>query len=449
MEEILNQFTTYLKEYYDLRNQYSYYTIYKQKTEDYSLVFANSPESKIMSYSVFDYITKIVEFLGTKYHSLKDNRAKLILLHTLFDDLDLFILNENTQGKNFLLIRPDLFINTTKYWKKAKIKPTSSYSKSFPTFGLLDKEYPVNLFDLDELTSEIGNGDTPFFRRSAISIGIFPLSKDSFVNFSITKTLNPERNTFGFVSQSIYSDIHNTALKDAIEIIRNENLDIACFPELLICEESLNLLETEIKSLKKDFFILMAGSFHRKLNEAKVGYQNSAPIIIYSQGQSQVFYYNKLEPFTIEAKKASSRHFSNISEYFLNDDINISHLMEDIVPDTSCIVFTCRKFGSFGVVICKDFLTDDSKLMANYRKVVDHLFVISLNINPSADFLPRAEHLLMEHGIASFYVNAYSFDNSNKSPSFYLIPPKSKDTFESFDPSKASFLVAKIQERQY
>ena len=109
-------------------------------------------------------------------------------------------------------------------------------------------------------------------------------------------------------------------------------------------------------------------------------------------------------------------------EEFINRNDNIEFLEEDIKPDYSILVFNTSKFGNFGFVICKDILPDESNVMLFYKKLIDHLFIVSMNNSKEADFKEKANHLSKEFKISTFYVNARSFDLDNKSPTFLQIP---------------------------
>jgi hypothetical protein len=75
---------------------------------------------------------------------------------------------------------------------------------------------------------------------------------------------------------------------------------------------------------------------------------------------------------------------------------------------------------------------------------VDHLFVVSMDMGSSSDFLPTANKIGLESGIAVYYTNALSFDTQLKSPSFISIPSGGHRIIQAGEP----YLLFQLNERE-
>jgi len=378
---------------------------------------------------------KHTSFIVSSYLRIKDKKfdqQKLLrLYHFLLDELDLQNCKPNTNkntskgtNESFVKNSYDFYYKANHYWKPITKRPSGAFGRPFRSFGLLEKQHPRRKYNLDDILSE-----RLFKTHEKLKIGLFSLSNTWFVDFKITKALNLDRHEYGFQSNQLTKDelSINKELDNIISKIRIDNIDIACFPELVIDDNTLETLNRKIKEIEKSFFILVGGSYHRKDNEGLT--RNLLPVIIYKKSKTckrleicENFEYYKLEKFNIKNSDKVSEFFSNYDEFkgsFLdNKEINFS---EDISIDPSLLIFHSKHYGNFGFVICKDLLPFGSKLLNNYSLICDHLLAVSLN-SGDAQFDKAAIKLVLERQIATFYVNSLAYGKRSKDKSFVIIP---------------------------
>lgn len=428
LQEVFDRFQFYLSEYKDLIGKYPYFSVSKKnilmdpRISERFIVLKTSKDHPV------NYIECLINDLDNFYRDFNEE-DKISLLHSLLDDLDIYMSDPNYINFTHTdVLNKRLFVRAPKFWKKNTGNPVSSYSNSFESFGVFDLDCEAIILDIDEQLHS--------FSSNIIEICLFPLSAKYLTQFKFTQILNPERKTYGFVSDRINFEKKFEELEKVIQIIVEKNIQIACFPELIICDESLEYLNKRITDLKKEFFILIAGSFHRITEEGL--YKNTIPILIYQKYNSEKHSYSKLEPVIFEIQKFKLAdlkiYFPDIDEFIKYND-TIRFLEEDIEPDHAILVFKTLKFGNFGFVICKDILPDESSVMKFYKKLIDHLFVISMNNSGMADFKEKANHLSYEFKISTFYVNALSFDLINASPTFLKIPGNNYVELSEIEPT--------------
>ena len=415
LQEVFDRFQFYLSEYKDLIGKHPYSSVSKRNILMDPRISERFTVLQTYKDHPFHYIECLINDLDNFYQDFNEE-DKISLLHSLLDDLDIYMSDPNYINFTHTdVLNNRLFVRAPKFWKKNTRKPVSSYSKSFESFGLFDQDCEAIILDLDEQLDS--------FSSNKIEICLFPLSAEYLTQYKFTQILNPERKTYGFVSDRINFEKKFEELEKVIQIIAEQNIQIACFPELVICDESLEYLNKRITDLKKEFFILIAGSFHRITGEGL--YKNTIPILVYQNSNLGKYSYSKLEPVFFEIQKLNQAdlrlYFPDIDEFIKCND-TIRFLEEDIEPDHAILVFKTLKFGNFGFVICKDILPDESRVMKFYKKLIDHLFVISMNNSGKADFKEKANHLFNEFKISTFYVNALSFDLTRTSPTFLKIP---------------------------
>jgi hypothetical protein len=415
-DKIEARLSYYLEEYFRLR------VLHTKLTAESRMDFPHCDEILLAlgrDRKFWRMLNASVEFLDRYYPSFNE-KDRVKAMHYIFVELDQYLVKSSEQrGVQLVSHNQKVFFKTSKYWKKIQLKPSPSFSRPFQTFGLFEQGYPAKIIYLEDLDRIIDQNRDFYVNRDHLTIGLFPLSDNFKVKFRFTENFDGQLNTRYFLSDHVFYQEYKNELDGIFGEIRDSKIDIACFPELLIDDNCLDYLKQGIVKMDKEFFILIGGSFHRLRGEY---YKNNLPVLIYLKGEWVSLEYSKYEPynsFLSEEKIQSGDHF------FLDIPENGKDgffVEEDIQPDTSVLILCSHKFGDIGFIICKDFITSDNKLVSNYTKITDHLMVVSLNSSEAADFANRASNIAREHRIATFYVNARSFDRENKSPSFWVVP---------------------------
>src|SRR5262249_55224182 len=142
----------------------------------------------------------------------------------------------------------------------------------------------------------------------------------------------------------------------AVETIVEDDLHIACFPELSLCDHSLEYLRNRCQDLDRPFLMVVAGSFHRPFDPNQPEeYKNTMPVLVFVGRECEKRSYSKYHPFKVSMTPGNKSLVSPLMKG-LNGNSRDRLLVEDITPDPDLLVISSRKFGNFGFVICKDFL---------------------------------------------------------------------------------------------
>ncbi len=433
--DVMNSFSNLLKHYDYLKAEHSAALRAKENVatikhlEQYPVLTA--PPHNFTLY--LEQLTECLDAIIFDYEEYEQTQ----LMYYVLDDFDYYFINPGRDNKLITGVvgdARDVFLKPSKYWKAYKGSPIDS-SKSFSSFGLYDVRSKAAIIRLDDLADQFhieNNTVDPIEKSKQLNVGLFPLSKEFLRTFRITGMTNEIRKIYGFLSDKLLHEAYAQEVEHIIKSINDNDMHIAVFPELLINDEVVALLKEGVKSLNKQFFILVAGSDHRKYADDK--YKNTVPVLVYFNQQIHEFSYSKMDSFHLEVNEKSFKDISRIMPGF-HDAFGteapwpVAFLKEDVDPDHTLLLLSTKKFGDIGFVICKDALSDFSFLIENYQRLADHMFIISLNFSPKADFLAKSNHMVMESHIGCYYVNARSFDTKNVSPTFYVTPKDPEPVF--------------------
>lgn len=432
--EIFRRFSIYVHEYEQLKASHPEIEVIKIKFSQQEL--QAWPVLQKVPKALISHLEEMVICLDL-FLAGKEAKHRGRILHKVLDDLDLYFNDPRFTNKIFTDIvgveEFPIFIKPSKFWKAHRGAPVE-YSKSFRTFGTFNPRHAAKIIQLDDLLDEYSirqKKEDGLVRKEKLVVGLFPLSRDYQRLFKITRELNADRRIFGFIGDKFVHESYLEELDRVIDVIKSHEVDIACFPELLISEEAEQYLKDAILKLSKPFFILIAGSDHRALEGAN--YVNTSPVYIFMKDDFRKANYSKQEAFHVELREMNvnllKALMQNVDAFISDENLLGSFFKEDMVPEPSILLLSSKDFGDIGVLICKDYLPDSSKIVENYNKIADHMFVISLNFSEKADFNERGKHIAREHGVSLFYVNARSFDHESQSPSFYLTPSEWAPTF--------------------
>lgn len=447
-DALFNKLYFYLSEFEKLKEQFSEAVCLRQYKKDHAEV--NEKVLSLIKYKgrLVPYVQEMINILKTYYENLSDKK-RVSLLYKLFTDFDTALSDpSNNFGMGLeLLLNGNLFINTSNYWRSEyKHKPAHSFEYLFRSFGICTLPGKSQVIDMSDTIHQLSAGKNPFLKelKNTVNIGLFPLSEKYNIKFRFTDITDATKNEWGFQADKLDFPDYKEELNKVVQCIKDNKIHIACFPELLICDQSIAYIKSKLAELDLPFFLLIGGSFHRKDHAGNI--KNIMPITLYLRGKQQEYTYAKLQKYWTRANKikdieedfhaALLKLFSNSHDmtWSQNKFVNEATLIEDISMDNSLLVLSFREIGSIGFLICKDMLQNPNGKILTYIRLVDHLFVSSMNFSEAGNFSTKAEELKNQHKISCFYVNAKSFDPENISPTFYQTP-KPAD-YQSITPDK-------------
>lgn len=345
-----------------------------------------------------------------------------------------------------------VFIRNGKRWRsKRECYPQEAYNivtqqKGTMAIGPLHK-FPVNDRLIDELIPK---------ECEKLRIGLFPLKPGFKLKFKITGALQNGAQ-YKFRSIPVNFEAIRPELDLWIREIKDQKMQMACFPELSICDQSFNYLKTEIKKLGFPFFILIAGSFHRENQDKKV--KNTMPVYIFNENDTLEFEYHKKEIFSVFFSTVIFPNFKDFFEPATPPEFIASEggakFFEDIDKplDDTLLVLKSNRFGNIGFCICKDFI--DPTLNGNlntrvqaYADLVDHMVVVSMNADGSANFRELSSTLAKpKYMVSTFYVNSRAVDLGKKSESYIAVPYEDTPQFVTAN-GEAQFLTYELEAAQ-
>lgn len=444
-KKLLAKFYFYLSEYEDLRfafaDEISKAGDYPGKLAHQEALMTHAADTSDLMY----YIGKMLNVLEIGYTELNEV-DQLNRLHAFFDDLDInislgVINNHDTglQSHQATIVYEECFINTSFFWKSISensstfhLRDATPAGSGFKSFGICKKNIKYNVVNIADFLDE-RTGVSPFKKIKNLKIGLFPLSDEYQIDFKLTRITNPERNTVGFVTNNTGNELQKQELKKTFDAIKESGLHIASLPEMILSEDLINYLKSLITNDPPEFLILIAGTYHKSYKGVK--YKNTMPILVIHGNEIYHYEYAKMEPFETTFKSIDKAHKLKNGENFelvkgfaenhpLDSEtfLEICNLKEDSVSDNEILILNCGEIGNLGFMICRDFIVEQSDLIASYQSLSDHIFISSYNFAPSADFPGRASHLCGAKKIASFYVNARASDPNSTSPTFYHVP---------------------------
>lgn len=452
MEETYKSFGGFLKKYETLRKDYKPWTKSEKYMEIEHEVFDDIHELLRPGPNLLDHIKKINRILSGCLSGYR-KEVQTAVLYKVFSTLDRCLIgedgedgeiDENSQYDPFTKVYLDgeFFINTSTFWKaNYKSRPKSRTFSPFESFGLCYEKVRFNVVDLRTVIDRFCPKFKPYHDIGPkLNVGLFPLSKDYKVKYRLTHLKDPKENVWGFLTDSLDHPSYQQELRDAIAVIKDKKVHIACFPEMVMCEPSLSFLYEEIEKCDDiSFLIIVGGSFHRKDNSGD--FQNIMPVTLFVKNKIiNKFDYTKISPFHTSAKNFltniggsidNSDFHHCLGQCFTNPEVmdwpaerfvKDGYLEEHVAGGSSLLVLDFGQYGSIGFAICRDVIEDPSVPLLGYYPLIDHLFVASYNYSEKAKFFSGLSDWGLIHKIASFYVNARSSDTDNKSPSFYCIP---------------------------
>ena len=244
-------------------------------------------------------------------------------------------------------------------------------------------------------------------KERKLRIGLCALRGSATTVFEPTRVVSSDGPSFGFVASGINqkegSVPYGSELREAIQWARERRLHIICFPELSICVEGRRIIFDELVRDPGVLSLIVVGSFH-KTRDSETLPVNSAPywIVDDSRVVHRLGEFVKTQPFFMSIDTAL--HFSNLhATCNAARSAGCRTVVEDIVLGGAPHIIQ-TPVGTFGIVICKDFLAGRD-LLDRYAPIIDHLLVPSMNAAASAWFFSGSEELARTNAVATFYVN--------------------------------------------
>ncbi|MFN8309715.1 MAG: hypothetical protein U0T73_07120 [Chitinophagales bacterium] len=409
--------------------------------------------------NVFEKISFYISLAEEIMQLLPEENEKNIFAGNFLSRLNLELANNNGFSAldrfGFLIFgrgTKRVFIRNGKRWRpNTSLLPQQAYNIIVQQEGTMSvgplQNFPVNEQSIDDL---IPRG------HEKLRIGLFPLKASFKLKFKITQALQNGAQ-YKFRSIPVDFDTIKPELDIWIREIKAQNIQMACFPELSICDQSFNYLKTEIKKLGFPFFILIAGSFHRENQDKKV--KNTMPVYIFNENDTLELEYHKKEIFSVFF---STQIFPNFKKFFepatspeFIEAEGGAKFFEDIDKplDDTLLVLKSSRFGNIGFCICKDFI--DPKLNGNlnkrvqaYADLVDHMVVVSMNADGPAGFRELSTVLARpKFMVSTFYVNSRAVDLGIKSESYIAVPYEDTPQFVTAN-GEAQFLTYELEAAQ-
>lgn len=290
-----------------------------------------------------------------------------------------------------------------------------------------DSSWPfnnINLLEKRSLKDKVIEQRGTINRPETLKIGLFSLEGDFRTYFKSTKVQSSEDG-----SRDIYFQAYQVAdsinlenhLVKCIKWIKKEKITHAIFPELSIDDTALIALKKAINDIAPHYLqAVIAGSFHRPIGST---YANQATVWLVSKGKVQdpAYFYNKEQQYNEKKIDPHSNELIEGIEGILNLNVHAS-LIEDISYDNDILIIKSSKYGSWGILICKDAFRTEYISYKKYIGVVDYIFIISMNVNSRTKFLDKSIELSNIKSIATFYLN--TADN------YFQINPEVNNRYE-------------------
>jgi len=478
MEETYKDFCGFLKKYEALRKDYKPWANAEKYEKIEHEVFDRIRELLRPAPKLWEHIKKINSILNACLHTFSEE-VQTAVLYKVLSVFNRFLIGEDGEDGEIdgdsqydpftrVYLDGEFFINTSTFWKaNYESRPKSRSYSPFESFGLCEKKVKFNVVDLKDVFDRFFPKFKPYSDIGpTLNVGLFPLSKDYKVKYRLTSLKDPAENLWGFLTDSLEYPDYQKELKDAIDVIKDKKVHIACFPEMIMCDQSLYFLYREVEKCDLPFLIVVGGSFHRKDGSGEI--QNIMPVTLFINNKMIMEYeYTKILPFHTSAENfltamgvtINAPDFPHsLGQCFTNPEVmnwsadrfaKHAYLGEHVSGGSSLLVLDFGRYGSMGFAICRDVVEDPSVPLLGYYPLIDHLFVASFNYSEKAEFFEALSDWGVIHKIASFYVNARSSDSGNKSPSFYCIPKSPPGFSESPELPRPRYEHLEIKDEPY
>lgn len=261
----------------------------------------------------------------------------------------------------------------------------------------------------------------PVRKAKMLRIGLCCLSGKARTFFRPTRVLMQEKDTVGFLAQSIgcgtatvtnddgtsglIDQEYAEELRECVRWAREKGLHILCFPELCICPSGLAVLQEAIDDDSGELSLVLPGSYHSA--DISGVHSNTAPIWLVEHGRVRHLpVYEKADPMVIAAPKDAKRKTAetagilSVSEFA--DQKGCGSIKEDIREGSAArLLYT--PVGVIAVTICKDLLLPERTHLQQLADAADMILVLSMNAT-SGWFWNKAIALSFL-GTAVFFVN--------------------------------------------
>lgn len=258
----------------------------------------------------------------------------------------------------------------------------------------LIENYPMWLYHVDEKHPISKH----FYDREKIVFGIVP-----FTNKFLKQILDIKYQKRAFYISGMHEDAEKELkmrYKDICDRCRVEDVDFLIFPEMLMTNNIMGVLQNKEKSHSPQ--IIINGSIWKD-------YMNKS--ILTDGNGKEIFSYCKKEPFTYEEKNIEYREYLDSSK---NREYSVLEI---------------EGIGRIGIGICKDLLSEEVKL---FHKCIGTNILVIPAYTESMDLQSSAEGLSVEYNCMVVVANACSAfgeknsENSNRRIGFVSVPAKNK-----------------------
>jgi hypothetical protein len=276
-------------------------------------------------------------------------------------------------------------------------------------------------------------------RQGNLSVGICTLAGTSETVFAGTRSLDPERGTYGFRAASVSAGESGWSpsdeLREVVQWVRDEGVHVLLLPELSVDTDGRCVLEEEITRNPGELRLIIPGSFHLSTGDSDAPWANTAPVWIVSRTPGgthlvPVGEAGKREPFDMPAtlpEKAPT--FVRAVHQAAQDDpsADFGTLLEDI-GGPGHVPFVATPFGVFSCLICKDALVttgDPGDLPMRTLRAADHLALLAMNGSSASWFWGQAELGARQFFAATYFANAAQLvrlGDASTPLAFWLLP---------------------------
>jgi hypothetical protein len=271
--------------------------------------------------------------------------------------------------------------------------------------------------------------------KNPITIAITPYSPKIRIQIKSNKDEgypNSERIPFWF------EDIENLEeMTDELNKIllhcREQNVNVLVLPELTVNRQLLTHIQTWLNSNNKPYvvshekgiFLVVAGSFHLKLDDGKI--VNRSHVLSYSG--EELWHHDKMQAFQITSLDVKDN--LNLKEKLKIDDRG----GQEAIDLMDQLEFLDLPIGRISVCICLDYISD-SHYHAMFQSGINVFFVPAMSPT-TLQFQDKAKQFGGNH-VSTFVSNSSCFVKDDKNgASFYYIPVASKKTCFTFHDPRA------------
>lgn len=264
--------------------------------------------------------------------------------------------------------------NKYSLFRKRRECPCSLLDRETLNYMIWDRKhisiYPTWIYRFDE-KSFISKH---FYKKSYMSFGIVP-----FTNKQLDEILDIKYKGKSFYIDQMYEEAENelaNRYNDILNRCGKEDIDFLIFPEMLMTEKIISIIEKQKKLLSPQ--IIINGSIWKD-------YMNKS--IVTDGNGKEIFDYYKKEPF---------KFYDGNIEYREN---------LDMTRNNEYAIMEIEGLGRVGICICKDLINEEVKL---FHKYIDTDILIVPAYTKSMDLQASAEEMSKEYNCIVVVANACS-----------------------------------------